>query len=299
LAQAFALCDAERGLKYAPPPTKMRERRQCLANMAGVAARYDLDKAMELLDMTRDRERSLKSALVPMTYNAAWRSPKDGIEIVERYGKDCAPFYFCQIAPEKAEALGWVAVAIADREPAKAWSLIDQALDICVHTVDPWHRSGWDSDGNRPARAAVLALQAKRIGYPDMQSIYHRVLASRMAAGTDFSSGDAVRENIKLVILLSLINPDLARDLLEIMQSRLDRTNSRLPWTHGAMAWALVGDDRLPELVRQRVARAEGLQAWDLALLEISEVVNVLTSAPSHRAERMMRNRGRIWVPGK
>jgi len=61
----------------------------------------------------------------------------------------------------------------------------------------------------------LLVIQVKIIGYPDMESVIPRVLASRTTMDTS--------EDLKMVTLLALIAPDTAPDLLESFEPRIER----------------------------------------------------------------------------
>jgi len=232
-----------------------------------VRAQAKLDATMALMNKEVEERAELKSL-------------DERIESVESVGDD--RYWSPDALEARARAMGQLAVEIADRDSTRAWSLIDRALNLCVFSVPPWDTRGkyWDE---RPVRAAILALQANSIGYPDMDRVYHRAIASRMERST--------RENMTLVILLALSNRDLAREVLNCMESQVT-SRFRGRWIDWTLAWALVGDDQFPELARQHLAEAKGLQARDRAILYILEIVDVLTAAPSLRPERVMKYRG-------
>ena len=108
-----------------------------------------------LFETIAGRHRWDERALVPVAYNMAVKSPEEASRFIETYGGALPDFG--QTARAKVPALGWVAVAIAGREPEKARASIDRGLDLCVHAVPPWEESDWDGLGGRPAQAAVLA----------------------------------------------------------------------------------------------------------------------------------------------
>jgi hypothetical protein len=295
IAQALACYDTARALKSAAPESDVYEYCRSLASLAMTAARYDFNQGKTLFETIAGRHRWDERALAPVAYNMAVKSPEEASRFIETYGGALPDFG--QTARAKVPALGWVAVAIAGREPEKARALIDRGLDLCVHAVAPWEESDWDGLGGRPAQAAVLALQADRIGYPDMESVCLRVLASRMPSG-DSGSG-ALWENMTQAVLLALVQPELARDVLQIMDSRVQRTKASVAWKSWTLAWSLVDPDQFPDRARRRLAQAKDADERNRAVCEILEVADVLTASPSDRPEIVMRDHGGLWMPDK
>ena len=115
-------------------------------------------------------------------------------------------------------ALGWVAVAVAPRDKPLACSLIDRAFAILMapDTAEssPGTYGGW------PARAAFLAVQAQRIGYPDMESVVYRVLACRPTRRTGLLASDMESWNRRsfMAAFLGLVDPQAARDILDSIE---------------------------------------------------------------------------------
>jgi hypothetical protein len=130
-----------------------------------------------------------------------------------------------------------------------------------------------------------------------MESVCHRVLASRMAG--DSSSGDLLWENLTQVALLALVQPDLARDVLQIMESRIARTKTGVSGKTWLLAWSLVAPDQFPDRARRRLAEAKDAEERNRNLHDILHVAAVLTASPSDQPELIMRDHGRLWMPGK
>jgi hypothetical protein len=281
-------------LKFVPPETEPSEHCRSLANLAIAAARHDASQGRTLFESVARRYGYDKRALAPVAYNMALKEPEVAIQFVEAYGEGSREFG--RMARIQAPAWGWIAVAIAGREPERARALIDRGLGLCVHAVSPWHDSDWDQYGGRPAQAALLAVQAEMIGHPDMESVWHRVLASRM---TGDGGSEALWENLTQVVLLALVQPELARDVLQITEARSARTKTGVSGKTWLLAWSLVAPDQFPDRARRRLAEAKDAEERTRILHDILHVADVLTASPSDRPEIIMRDHGGLWLPGK
>jgi beta-lactamase regulating signal transducer with metallopeptidase domain len=294
IARALACYDTTRALKFVPPETNSSEHYRSLANLAIAAARYDASQGRTLFESVERRYRYDERALAPVAYNMALKAPEAAIQFVEAYGEGSRDLGRTT-ARVQAPAWGWIAVAIADRDPERARALIDRGLVMCMHSGSSWHDSDWDQYGGRPAQAALLAVQAEMIGYPDMESVCHRVLASRM---TTDSGSEALSENVTQVALLALVQPELARDVLQIMESRIAgmMVSPIARMEMGLLAWSLVAPDQFPDRARRYLAEAKDANLRYRMLNEILHVAAVLTASPSDRPELIMRG---LWMPGK
>ena len=77
----------------------------------------------------------------------------------------------------KAAAFGWLATAIAPKDPALAHSLIDRAFAIYLHPSDrSQHLYG---GAIVPRKPPCWRIKPRLAGYPDMESAIYRVLAMR------------------------------------------------------------------------------------------------------------------------
>jgi protocatechuate 3,4-dioxygenase beta subunit len=113
---------------------------------------------------------------------------------------------------ERAEALGRVAMTLAPRNPQTAYRLFEEALDLCSG-VPPTSLGFFQADrAETAARIAVLAAEA---GYPDLQTLVDRALAVRFAPSEARVPAARSESIIKMAWVLALIDPRLARDLLQ------------------------------------------------------------------------------------
>ena len=128
---------------------------------------------------------------------------------------------------------------------SRAFGLIDRALAMMID-----HRDAVGQSEDEMAVAARIAICARRIGYPDMESVLLRVLATRSADDSPVGGRGLMRFEVQAALALALTDPATARALLEEIAARsgLDPTKEwdvREPWL---TAWALVDLDRAEAL---------------------------------------------------
>ena len=202
-------------------------------------------------------------ARTAIAYQIGRDRPDEAIQIIE--GHEARPVH----------DLAGRGVRLAGRgpgaaRPARANSLIDRALAMMIDERD-W--AGLDRSGGEMAGAAHVALCARRIGYPDMESVVMRVIAARPtggrnASGERTSMGRAIAVS---TVSLALVDPGAARTVLEQLESRAGfdlaaEWSTREPWL---IAWALVDLRKARALrVHSGLARsAEGSQPLEHRLL--------------------------------
>ena len=71
------------------------------------------------------------------------------------------------------------------------------------------------------------------------------------------SGSGALWENMSQAVLLALVQPELARDVLQIMDSRVQRTKASVAWKSWTLAWSLVDPNQFPYCARRRLAQAK------------------------------------------
>ena len=116
-------------------------------------------------------------ARTEIAYKIGADRPDEAIKIIE--GMKREPRW---AARWQAEAFGWLAVALSPRDRARAFGLIDRALAMMID-----HRD-WAGPDDEMAAAARIAVCARRIGYPDMESVIMRVMAARPGGERNASS---------------------------------------------------------------------------------------------------------------
>jgi hypothetical protein len=145
----------------------------------------------------------------------------EALKIIEDMKRDPATIW-------PAEAYGWLAVALAPRDPGAGQLLDRPGPAMMIYQCD------W---AGRSAGAAHIALCARRIGYPDMESVVMRVLAARPTDGRNASTertrlGRAVAVS---TVSLSVVDPEAARTVLDQLESRAGfdlaaEWSTREPW---------------------------------------------------------------------
>lgn len=280
IAVALGSYDVARALQLLEAITDPRERQRFQAKL-GAWCLNDLDKAESIFKNVEpwyaNRARHL------LAYRLAAERPDDALRVAERIGSGAGNDY-----PNRV--YGWLAVAVAPRDRQRAWSLIDRALAAYLESTAA-ARSHL-SDGGQPAQAALLALQAHWVEYPDLERLVWQVLAQRPTTAQDDSPARVVESQVIMALFLALVDPDLARQLLEDLQSRSDLVGSghggvgREHWVH---AWALVDTQRALEIAERETAavrqvRTEGyrpdyvasmMSLWSLPPEELFEQITL------------------------
>jgi hypothetical protein len=145
-----------------------------------------------------------------------------------------------EAAKHQAEALGWLAVVVAKRDPKRAFALIDRALTV---TLDRERSLNLHIVfGGAAGTAARIAFCARRVGYPDMDSVIARVLAARPAPDRYYSTLDVGARNDPAPALLALTAPAAAGELLrQIAAGRgtLPNPGARVDEDRWLIAWGL------------------------------------------------------------
>jgi hypothetical protein len=148
-----------------------------------------------------------------------------------------------------------------------------------------------------------VALCARRIGYPDMESAIMRVMAARPSDTRDASSDRTrlVRSITISAVPLALIDPGAARTVLEQVQSRsgfdpATPWSVREPWL---IAWSLVDIDKARAIFDAELAaldQEKEVNFWSTGFLDMVE----LLATPPDRREEILGQRfgGASWRPG-
>src|SRR5262249_19862054 len=147
--------------------------------IAAAIATTDTKRAVEIVETVGGNAFFHEMARTAIAYQIGRDRPDEAIKIIEDMERDPAAIW-------QAEAYGWLAGALAPRDPARADALIDDALAMMIDQQDWAWRSA--ASGGEMAGAAHVALCARRIGYPDMESVIMRVIAARRSSGRDASS---------------------------------------------------------------------------------------------------------------
>ncbi len=171
VAGIVAPYDVDRALALVEPiKTENQEGHRNRARIAAAIATTHTKRAVELVETVGGTAFYHEMARTAIAYQIGRDRPDEAIKIIEDMKREPATIW-------QAEAFGWLAVALAPRDRARANALIDRALAMMIDERDSAGRSAWS--GGEMAGAAHVALCARRIGYPDMESVVMRVIAAR------------------------------------------------------------------------------------------------------------------------
>jgi hypothetical protein len=175
----------------------------------------------------------------------------------------------------KAMALGWVATVVAPHDKLLACSLIDQALAIFS---DPKMQI-YTGYGGRASKAAFLAVQAKQIGYPDIESVVYRVLACRTTKKNAHSPVAVLESHVAMASMLALVDPQTAKGILQSIEPQSEAIGSGMSGVgqdDWLKAWMLVDPRRGAELFDRELAAMKGNPGDSSRLYRLAEAVEVL-----------------------
>jgi hypothetical protein len=237
-------------------------------------------------------------ARIHVACRIAAKRPAEAVKIVENissrgYGRD---------DEEKAQAFGWMASSVASQDQKLAWSLIDRALKIYRTPSE----SGLNNYGGRPAHAAALAIAARQIGYPDMESVVYRVLATRATTNGSENRGDSpariLESHTMLALFLAMVDAETAEQVLQAIEAQCNAVGSGSSGVgHGEWlkAWALANPQHAAELAEQALTSAKDPEAKRRAENDITEVVELWLAAPGERLKNLSRRYGDTFFPSE
>lgn len=295
VAKNLAPFDPERAAKLLQAIADKNQRDRYLLDVAVATAPRDLSKAM---DMLKDLSPWYANwALAPMAYQLAQTRPDEALRIIDERCGQTASYGDSEMT--RAEALGWVAVAIAPHDRKRAWGLIDQAMELCIEPSRNGDFGG--GRGGRPTRAALLAVQAQQTGYPDLESVVYRVLASRLTTKDSHSPTWVTESHVMMAMILALADPATAKEVLQSLEPQLagiGTGGSGIGRDEWFKAWALADPRGVPQRVQQGLAAKADQPDRDQVLRGVVDMVNLLTIPPEVRLKELVRWTG-LWIPGE
>lgn len=287
-ATALAPYDLPRATRLVEPVPEGHERERALARIATAIASKDLDKALEIIGKLDKRSTLPDNARMRIAYELVPTRRDDALRVVEQMNTHGA-------AKTKAEALGWMAVAVAPRDPAFAHSLIDKSM--AIYWDQPEEFRGWSYFGGGAAFAAFLVAQANEVGYPDVGGLIDRVLAMRPSGDDGWSPRSSQEGLILTAAALALVDRERARQVLL-------RATPRPPGTEDAaavlenrellQAWTLIDPEYVATLVEARMDAAKGGDFWTNYLIS---AIDLLVAPPDERPKLLFRYTGGRWFP--
>ncbi len=294
VAQVLAPFDLKRALALIETIQDENEAKDRYRAMIATAiATTDTNQAIALVEKVGGRAFYHELARTEIAYKIGADHPDEAIKVIA--GMKREPRWDPRW---QAEAFGWLAVALAPRDRTRAYGLIDRALAMMLD-----HRD-WAGSDNEMAAAARIAVCARRIGYPDMESVIMRVMAA-WPIGERHASSDRARQIqsiLEAAVPLALIDPGAARTVLEQIAARggldpITLWNTREPWL---TAWALVDLKKAESLFEAGLAALEGEKEVRLWSAGFFPMVELLATPPHRREEALGKGSyGGFWWPGR
>jgi hypothetical protein len=293
-ARALAPFDLERARALIAPCKEPSDKERYNAFIAGAIAATDLKRAVALADAMPASGTYGELIKTEIAYKIGAERPDEAVQIVEGMKGHAAD----KLRPE---AFGWLAVAMAPRDRARAWSLIDRALAIPIDHPEPF--LSWAYFGAATASSARIAACARHIGYPDMESVIMRVMATR----PDGSSGpfqDPAMQILSTTIAavpLALVDPGAARTILKQIEERsgLDPVAlAKVAGENWLRAWALVDLEKAATLFEAELAALEKTKGLNLQTTGFFNTVELLAAPPHRREAVVYGDQTAAWYPG-
>jgi hypothetical protein len=261
------------------------------AKVAAAIAKTDTSQAVAMVDAIGGPALYYEHAKTSIAYKIGADRPDEAIKIIEGMTRNRRSVNF------RAEAFGWLAVALAPHDRARAFGLIDRALAMMIDDRDEF------GPGGEMGVAARIAGCARRIGYPDMESVIMRVMATRPGDSRGASSDRArlMQSATEAAVSLALIDPATARTMLEQIEARsgldpITLWNVREPWL---TAWALIDLTKAEAIFKAGLTALEGAKEVDVWSAGFFPTVELLSTPPHRRVEAVgERAFGGIWWPG-
>jgi hypothetical protein len=288
-ARTLAPFDLDRALKLVEPSRESRYN----TFIADAIAATNPDRAAALVDAASS---PYLGAEVIRTKIAVFLGPNDpdrAIRMIEGMKSSAAEKY-------GAEGFAWVAVAVAPRHRARSVALIDRALSVPVDRPEVFQ--SWMNFGGGLAAAAHIAASARHAGYPDMDSVIMRVMASRTSPGIlGFSDpGIEITMATTAAVPLALVDPGAARMLLTQIEARSGLDSSKLvevarfDWLR---AWSLVDLEKTGSLVDAQLAAIEKANGAGLRYGPIFRMIDILVIPPDRREATVFQAEVPSWRP--
>jgi len=291
VAAAVASYDFPRALSLANKIGNPNDRDRYRAAVAAAGGIGDVDRASAALEGLKpffgDRAR------LRLAYRLAATRPADAARIIESMPFSSA-FGFQR--ETKAQMLRWMAAGTAPRDKAEAWKMVDMAFELYL---GPYWEHDY-SDNRRATQAAALAVVAQQIGYPDMESIVSRVIATRVTTKHASSPAAVVDSAVAMAMLLALVDPEAARQVLTPLDPQSDSVGSGFSGVgHDAWlkAWAVADPKYAMELADRELARAKDRRDGDLSRSGLFEMVELWTLPADERFRRLAQHLHNLAFP--
>ncbi len=291
VAQALAPFDLKRALALIEPCKAPGDKERYTAFVANAIAATDPARAVAMADALPGEGTYGEFIKTEVAYRIGADRPDEAVKVLEGMKGHAN-------VKMRAEAFGWLARAVAPRDRPRAFSFIDRALAAPIDNPQPFE--SWVYFGAATASAARIAACAKAIGYPDMDSVVMRVLATRPGGTRDDPATQILSATIAAVPL-ALVDPAATRVLLQQIEDRsgLDPVAlSKVAGDRWLSAWALVDLNKAEALFEAELATMEKtkeVNLWNSAIFKMVEIL----ATPLHRREAAVYGEySAAWHPG-
>ncbi len=288
VARALAPFDLKRALALIEP-CKASDTETAM--VAEAIAATDPAWAVAMADATSDNGTLGEFIRTVVAYRIGADRPDEAVKVLEGM-KSPAAFKL------RTDAIGWLARSVARRDRPRAFALIDRALAAPIDNPHPFE--SWSNFGAATATAARIAASAKDIGYPDMDSVVMRALATR-PGGTRNDPDTDVRSATIAAVPLALVDPGATRVLLQQIEDRsgLDPVAlSRIAGDQWLSAWALVDLKKAEAVFEAELAALENAKEVHLKHTGFFKMVEILVTPPRHREAVVAEKFSSAWHPG-
>lgn len=287
LAPAVAPYDFERARSFASLAKEGYSRTYAMADVALAIVETDHEKTIREIDALtgdsnapniRDKARYRAAYLLVET------NPDLAIKLVRQ----------CEDNGNRAQALGRLAVRVAEFDKPQAWEMIDSAL--AIHRANPNSYRSWSNFGGAGPFAAAFAYHAKQVDYPDMESVIWHV---RAACRANAERGqDRLSATIKTARILALVDRIAARDLLNSIVGKTDQISREEGgvslYDQWLQAWLMVDFGRGVKLLGEELDEIKESGAKNRIRYGHGEVFRLLVSRPNERFNVLLRETG-LW----
>jgi protocatechuate 3,4-dioxygenase beta subunit len=293
VARALAPFDVDRALTLVAPFRDPNEKDRYTGFVAEGIAAIHPDRAVALADAMSQRSTLPDLVKTGIANRIGSQDPDRAVRIVEGMKSYAAD-------KMRAEAFAWLAVAVAPHDRARAIVLIDRALALPIDRPDVYR--SWIHFGGAMAPAATMAACARHAGYPDMDGVIMRVMATRTGLGERDAHDPAleVRSATMAAVPLTLVDPGAARVLLGQIEARGGLDPVKLAEVAGddwLRAWGLVDLEKAEAFVDAQLAELEKTGAASLRGSPIFKMLDTLIEPPDRREAEVFHVIGPSWRP--
>jgi hypothetical protein len=295
VAQALAPFDLKRAQALIEPCKAPNDKDRYRAFLASALARTDPARAVALADELPGSGTYGELIKTEVAYEIGAERPDEAVRIIEGMKGHAAE-------KMQAEAFGWLAVAVARRDRARAFALIDRGLAIPIDKPEPFQ--SWVYFGAAMAPAVHIAACARQVGYPDMESVIMRVMTTRPSdsgRGAFHDPAMQIQSAAFAAVPLALVDPGAARVMLQQIEERsgLDAAAlSKIVRDRWLTAWALVDLKKAEALFEAELAALEGAKELNLQSTGFFKMVELLATPPHRREAAVDGEYSAAWHPG-